>query len=80
MLTLAACVDMQLDGLRVALVSEPAAGEKPASPRLAMVVQGRERTGIPLAINGIFGNMGVACAALLTGFLIDTRGSRRRLT
>lgn len=38
---------------------------------LAMVVQGREKTGIPLAINGIFGNMGVATAALLTGFLID---------
>jgi len=39
---------------------------------LAMVVHGRERTGIPLAINGIFGNMGVASAALLTGFLIDS--------
>ncbi|UCD59019.1 MAG: MFS transporter, partial [Candidatus Hydrogenedentota bacterium] len=25
---------------------------------LALVVQGRERTGVPLAINGIFGNMG----------------------
>lgn len=43
---------------------------------LAMVVQGREKTGVPLAINGIFGNMGVACAALLTGFLIDTAGWR----
>ena len=43
---------------------------------LAMVVQGRERTGIPLAINGIFGNMGVASAALLTGFLIDSAGWR----
>lgn len=43
---------------------------------LAMVVQGRQRTGIPLAVNGIFGNMGVACAALLTGFLIDTAGWR----
>lgn len=43
---------------------------------LAMVVQGREKTGVPLAINGIFGNMGVACAALLTGFLIDTSGWR----
>ncbi len=43
---------------------------------LAMVVQGREKTGIPLAINGIFGNMGVASAALLTGFLIDTAGWR----
>ena len=43
---------------------------------LAMVVQGRIKTGVPLAINGIFGNMGVACAALLTGFLIDTTGWR----
>ena len=38
---------------------------------LAMVVQGREKTGVPLAVNGIFGNLGVASAALLTGFLID---------
>ena len=43
---------------------------------LAMVVQGRSKTGVPLAINGIFGNMGVASAALLTGFLIDTAGWR----
>ena len=43
---------------------------------LAMVVQGRDRTGIPLAINGIFGNMGVASAALFTGFLIDNSGWR----
>jgi len=43
---------------------------------LAMVVHGRTKTGIPLAINGIFGNMGVACAALLTGYLIDTTGWR----
>lgn len=38
---------------------------------LAMVVHGREKTGVPLAINGIFGNMGVASAALLTGYMID---------
>lgn len=43
---------------------------------LAMVVQGREKAGIPLAINGIYGNMGVASAALLTGFLIDSAGWR----
>ena len=43
---------------------------------LAMVVQGRDKTGIPLAINGIFGNMGVASAALLTGFLVDNAGWR----
>ena len=39
---------------------------------LALVVQGREKPGIPLAINGVFGNFGVAVAALLTGWLIDT--------
>lgn len=43
---------------------------------LAMVVHGREKTGVPLAINGIFGNLGVASAALITGFLIDTTGWR----
>ena len=43
---------------------------------LALVVHGREKTGVPLAINGIFGNMGVASAALITGFLIDTAGWR----
>ena len=43
---------------------------------LALVVQGRENTGVPLAINGIFGNVGVACAALITGFLIDHAGWR----
>ncbi len=43
---------------------------------LAMVVHGRKKTGIPLAINGVFGNLGVAVAALLTGYLIDTEGWR----
>lgn len=43
---------------------------------LAMVVQGRDKMGLPLAINGIFGNMGVASAALLTGYMIDTTGWR----
>lgn len=43
---------------------------------LAMVVHGRDKTGIPLAINGIFGNMGVASAALITGLLIDSTGWR----
>ncbi|MBK19358.1 MAG: MFS transporter [Rhodospirillaceae bacterium] len=41
---------------------------------LSMVVQGREKTGVPLAVNGVFGNLGVASAALITGFLIDTTG------
>ena len=43
---------------------------------LAMVVHGRTKTGVPLAINGVFGNLGVAAAALLTGVLIDTGGWR----
>ena len=43
---------------------------------LAMVVHGRRKTGVPLAINGVFGNLGVASAALLTGYLIDTAGWR----
>lgn len=43
---------------------------------LAMVVEGRKNTGMPLAINGVYGNMGVACAALLAGFLIDISGWR----
>ena len=41
---------------------------------IALVVQGRKDTGVPIAINGIFGNMGVAVAALLTGFFIDHAG------
>ncbi len=43
---------------------------------LALVVHGRKNTGVPLAINGIFGNMGVACAALLTGYFIEHGGWR----
>ena len=43
---------------------------------LAMVVEGQKNMGWPLAINGVFGNMGVACAALLSGFLIDASGWR----
>ena len=41
---------------------------------LAMVIQGRQRTGMPLAVNGVFGNLGVACAALFTGLLIQSSG------
>ncbi len=43
---------------------------------LALVVQGRENTGVPLGINGIFGNLGIASAALITGSLIDHAGWR----
>ncbi|NKB77326.1 MAG: MFS transporter [Gammaproteobacteria bacterium] len=43
---------------------------------LAMLVQGRAKTGMPIAINGVFGNMGVASAALITAFFIDSIGWR----
>lgn len=43
---------------------------------LAMVVQGQSKTGMRLAINGVFGNMGVASAALVSGLLIDVVGWR----
>ena len=43
---------------------------------IAMVMEGRRKTGVPIAINGVFGNLGVAAAALLTGYLIDTGGWR----
>ncbi len=38
---------------------------------IAMVVQGRSKAGVAVAINGVFGNIGVAAAALVTGFIID---------
>ncbi len=43
---------------------------------LAMVIQGRKRTGVPLAINGVFGNLGVAAAPLCTLLLIGDYGWR----
>lgn len=43
---------------------------------IAMVVEGRLKTGMPLAINGVFGNVGVAAAALITGVIIDAFGWR----
>ena len=43
---------------------------------LAMVVHGRARTGMRLAVNGVFGNLGVASAALIAGFFIDATGWR----
>ena len=61
-------------GLGLTLIGVFAAIYHPVG--LAMVVHGREKTGIPLAVNGIFGNMGVASAALLTGFLVDSSGWR----
>lgn len=43
---------------------------------IPLVIEGRDRTGMPIAINGVYGNLGVASAALITGFLIDTAGWR----
>jgi MFS family permease len=43
---------------------------------LAMVTQRWKNTGMRIAVNGVWGNLGVACAALLTGYLIDNSGWR----
>jgi MFS family permease len=43
---------------------------------IALVIHGRVRTGVPIAINGIFGNLGVAAAALITALFIDHAGWR----
>jgi len=40
------------------------------------VVSGKSKTGMLLAVNGVWGNLGVASAALLTGLLIDLSGWR----
>jgi MFS family permease len=43
---------------------------------LAMVTAKWKNTGMRLAVNGVFGNLGVASAALITGYLIDNGGWR----
>jgi MFS family permease len=43
---------------------------------LAMVARGGKSMGMDIAVNGVWGNMGVGIAALLTGFLIDQTGWR----
>jgi len=43
---------------------------------LAMIARGGKSMGMDIAVNGVWGNMGVGCAALLTGFLIDQTGWR----
>ena len=43
---------------------------------LSMIARGGESMGLDIAINGVWGNMGVAFAALLTGLLIDLAGWR----
>jgi MFS family permease len=41
---------------------------------IAMVVHGRQKTGMALAVNGVYGNLGVASAALVAGLMIDFAG------
>ena len=43
---------------------------------LAIVVAKWKNTGMRIAVNGVWGNLGVASAALLTGYLIDNGGWR----
>lgn len=43
---------------------------------IAMIARGGNSMGLDLAFNGVWGNMGVGCAALLTAFLIDQSGWR----
>ena len=43
---------------------------------LAIVTMKWRDTGMRIAANGVWGNLGVACAALVTGYLIDNGGWR----
>lgn len=45
---------------------------------IPLVIEGASagKTGMPIAINGVWGNLGVASAALITGFMIDNAGWR----
>ena len=43
---------------------------------LAIVVAKWKNTGMRIAVNGVWGNLGVASAALITGYLIDHGGWR----
>ena len=43
---------------------------------LALVVERCDRIGMPIAINGVAGNMGVACVALVTGLFVEHMGWR----
>jgi MFS family permease len=43
---------------------------------LAIVTMKWRNTGVRIAVNGVWGNLGVACAALITGYLIDNGGWR----
>ncbi len=43
---------------------------------LPLVIAGRDKTGMPIALNGVYGNLGVGSAALVTGLFIDYTGWR----
>ncbi|MEM7462713.1 MAG: MFS transporter [Pseudomonadota bacterium] len=43
---------------------------------LAIVTMKWRNTGMRIAVNGVWGNLGVACAAVVTGYLIDHGGWR----
>ena len=43
---------------------------------LAMIARGGKSMGMDIAVNGVWGNLGVGCAALFTGVLIDLAGWR----
>lgn len=43
---------------------------------IALVLEGQSKTGMRVASNGVWGNLGVASAALLTGAVIDLAGWR----
>ena len=43
---------------------------------LAMIAKGGKKMGLDIAVNGVWGNMGVGFAALLTGLMIDFLGWR----
>ncbi|MDA1098298.1 MAG: MFS transporter [Proteobacteria bacterium] len=43
---------------------------------LAIVTTKWRNTGMRIATNGVWGNLGVACAALITGYMIDNGGWR----
>jgi MFS family permease len=43
---------------------------------LALLVQGRPKAGMAIAVNGVYGNLGVGSAALITGYFIDNGGWR----
>lgn len=43
---------------------------------LAMIAKGDQKMGLDIAVNGVWGNMGVGFAAFLTGLMIDQTGWR----